>query len=60
MSLVKIIAFLVSLAIFCAGLYVMGSSFYVTGWEAVMFLAGILVSCIGFAIPIHVLKRVDG
>jgi hypothetical protein len=38
----------------------MGSSFYVTGWEAVTFFAGIMVSCIGLAIPFHVLKRVDG
>ncbi len=56
----KIIAFLVSLAIFVAGMYVMGSAFYVTGYEAITFFAGILVSSIGLAIPVHVLTRADG
>ncbi len=56
----KIIAFIVSLAIFCAGMYVMGSAFYVSGYEALTFFAGILLSSLGLAIPVHVLKRVDG
>lgn len=56
----KIIAFIVSLAIFVAGLYLMGSAFYVPGWEAAVFFAGILASSIGLGIPVHVLKRVDG
>ena len=57
---VNIIAFVISLAIFVAGLYVMGSAFYVTGAESIVFVAGILCSAIGVAIPIHVLKRIDG
>lgn len=56
----KIIAFLLSLAIFLAGLYMIGSAFFVTGWEAAFFFAGIVVASIGFVIPVHVLKRVDG
>ncbi|MGX5680083.1 hypothetical protein [Schumannella luteola] len=56
----KIIAFIVSLAIFVAGLYLMGSAFYVPGWEAVVFFGGILAASLGLAIPVHVLKRVDG
>ncbi|MDO7882333.1 hypothetical protein [Antiquaquibacter soli] len=56
----KIIVFLVSLAIFIAGMYLMGSAFYVPGWEAAVFLGGILASSIGLAIPVHVLKRIDG
>ena len=56
----KIIVFLVSLAIFVAGLYLMGSAFYVPGWEAWVFMAGILATCVSIAIPVHVLKRVDG
>lgn len=38
----------------------MGSAFYVPGWEYLVFLAGILCSSLGVAIPVHVLKRVDG
>jgi hypothetical protein len=57
---VNIIAFVVSIVLFVGGLYVMGSAFYVAGAEYPVFLAGILASCLGVAIPIHVLKRIDG
>jgi hypothetical protein len=57
---VNIIAFVVSILLFVGGLYLMGSSFYVEGWEYLLFLGGILASSLGVAIPIHVLKRVDG
>jgi hypothetical protein len=57
---VNIIAFVVSIVLFVGGLYVMGSAFYVVGAEYPVFLAGILASCLGVAIPIHVLKRIDG
>lgn len=56
----KIIAFIVSFAVFVAGLYLMGSAFYVTDWEALVFMGGILAVSLGLAIPVHVLKRVDG
>lgn len=56
----NIIAFVVSIVLFVGGLYVMGSAFYVAGAEYPVFLAGILASCLGVAIPIHVLKRIDG
>ncbi|MCU1580400.1 MAG: hypothetical protein JWP19_2604 [Rhodoglobus sp.] len=56
----NIIAFVVSIVLFVGGLYVMGSAFYVVGAEYPVFLAGILASCLGVAIPIHVLKRIDG
>ena len=56
----KLIAFLVSLALFVAGLYIMGSAFYVPGFEAPLFIGGILVTSAGLALPVHVLKRVDG
>jgi hypothetical protein len=57
---VNIIAFLVSILLFLGGLYLMGSSFYVEGFEYIAFLGGILACSLGVAIPIHVLKRVDG
>ena len=56
----KIIAFVISLVIFVGGLYVMGSSFYVPGFEGLVFFAGILACAVGIAIPVHVLKRIDG
>ena len=55
-----IIAFVVSFAIFLGGIYVMGSAFYVPGFEAAVFIAGLLLSALGIFIPIHVLKRIDG
>jgi len=57
---VNIIGFIVSIALFVGGIYVMGSAFYVPGLELVVFLAGMLASIIGVFIPIHVLKRIDG
>ena len=56
----NIIAFVVSLALFVLGFYIMGNAFYVTGAEFPVFIGGILVSSIGVFIPIHVLKRIDG
>ena len=57
---VNIVAFVISLGLFVAGLYVMGSAFYVEGAEFPVFLAGIACSSLGVFIPIHVLKRIDG
>ena len=56
----NIIGFIVSIALFVGGIYVMGSAFYVPGLELVVFLAGMFASIIGVFIPIHVLKRIDG
>lgn len=55
----KIIAFVVSLALFVGGLWIMGESFSVVGAESVVFMAGILACTLGIAIPVHVLKRLD-
>lgn len=56
----NIIAFVVSIVLFVGGLYVMGEAFGAVGYELLVFLSGILLSSIAVAIPIHVLKRVDG
>ena len=56
----NIIGFVISLALFVAGIYIMGSAFYVTGFEFWAFLGGIAVSSLGIFIPIHILKRIDG
>ena len=56
----KMIAFLVSLALFVGGIYLMGSAFFVPGLEGVLFIAGILITTAGLFVPVHILKRVDG
>ena len=38
----------------------MGYSFYVVGFAGVMFVSGILAIALSIAIPVHVLKRIDG
>jgi hypothetical protein len=57
---VNIIAFVISLALFIGGFFIMGWAFYASGFEAPVFVAGILCTSLGFVIPAHVLKRVDG
>ena len=56
----NIIGFVVSLVLFVLGFYIMGSAFYVTGAEYLVFLGGILCSSLGLIIPVHILKRIDG
>jgi hypothetical protein len=56
---VNIFGFVISLALFVGGIYLMGQAFYVEGLESVVFIGGILVTSLGVAIPIHIMKRVD-
>ena len=56
----NILAFLVALVLFVGGLFLMGYSFDATGYEAAMFLAGVLAVGAALALPVHVLKRIDG
>jgi hypothetical protein len=56
---VNIIGFVISLALFVGGIYIMGEAFYVEGLESVVFIGGILVTCLGVFIPIHILKRIN-
>lgn len=56
----NIIGFLISIVLFVGGLYIMGSAFYVVGFEAPVFIGGILVTSLGLIIPVHLLKRIDG
>ena len=51
--------FIVALVIFLASLYCFTLAFAVPGWEMVLFIAGILGVSISFAIPFHLLKRVQ-
>lgn len=56
----NVFAFVVSFALFVGGILLMGYAFYIEGFEAAAFLAGILITSAGVAVPIHVLKRIDG
>lgn len=56
----KVLVFIVAFAIFLAGLYLFALAFQVVGFEIVLFTAGIVATAIAIAIPVHVLKRLDG
>ena len=56
----KVLVFIVALAIFLAGLYLFALAFQVVGFEIVLFIAGIVATAIAIAIPVHLLKRLDG
>lgn len=56
----NVFAFIISLALFLGGLALFAYSFFVEGFEGVMFVGGILAVSAAIAIPVHVLKRVDG
>jgi hypothetical protein len=55
----NVIAFIISLALFVGGIVILGYSFSVVGYELPVFFGGILVTSLGVAIPIHLLKRID-
>lgn len=56
---VKVFAFIVALVIFVGSLYLFTLAFAVPGLEIVLFIAGILGVSISFAIPFHLLKRIQ-
>ena len=55
----NVIAFVISLALFVGGIWVMSAAFAMPGLELVVFFGGILLSTLGVFIPVHVLKRVN-
>ena len=55
----KIFGFVISLALFVGGIYMMGEAFYVEGLESVVFIGGLLVTSLGVFVPVHIMKRVD-
>ncbi|GAB3606944.1 hypothetical protein GCM10027413_23530 [Conyzicola nivalis] len=56
----NVIAFVVSLGLFVGGILIMGYSFDFEGFQLPSFFAGLLITSAGVALPIHVLKRIDG
>jgi hypothetical protein len=66
---VNIIGFIAGIVLFVGGLVLMGYSFQPIDWlphvlgidpRSAVFFAGIMATVVGFAIPIHVMKRIDG
>ena len=55
----KVFAFIVALVVFLGSLYLFSLAFAVPGFEALIFAAGIIGVSISFAIPFHILKRVQ-
>jgi hypothetical protein len=60
MGSMNLFAFIIGLALFIGGFLLMGYSFYVVGFEGAVFFAGILAVSAGLALPVHILKRIDG
>lgn len=56
----NVVAFLISMAIFVFGLWLMGTAPVMAGFEAITFLGGILAVAVAVAIPMNVLGRGDG
>ncbi len=55
----NIAAFIVSFVLFVGGIWLLGAAFSATGYELLVFFAGILCSTLGIFIPVHILKRID-
>lgn len=56
----NVFAFVIAIALFIGGLALFAFSFYAVGFEGVMFIGGILAVSAAIALPVHVLKRIDG
>jgi len=56
---VKVVAFIIGFVIFLASLYCFTLAFQVPGWEIAIFLLGIIGVSIAFAIPFHILRRLQ-
>ena len=55
----NIVAFIVSALLFTAGIYLMGASFAVPGWELLIFFLGILAVAAAFFIPVQVIGALE-
>ncbi|MGV8877359.1 MAG: hypothetical protein ACOH1K_07595 [Rhodoglobus sp.] len=55
----NIFGFVISLALFVGGIYLMGESFAAVGIESIVFTGGLLVTSLGVFIPVHIMKRID-
>ena len=56
----NVVAFLVAMGIFTFALWLMSIAPEVVGFEAILFMAAILLASIAVAIPVNLLGRSDG
>ena len=56
----KIIAFVIALALFILGIVLMGYAFEPDASHGILFFSGIVSVAVSLAIPFHLLKRIDG
>lgn len=56
----NVVAFLVAMGIFTFSLWLMSIAPEVVGFEAILFMAAILLASLAVAIPVNLLGRSDG
>lgn len=56
----NVVAFLIAMGFFVFGLWLMGISVSLPGFEAVTFFGGILCASLALAIPMNILGRSNG
>jgi hypothetical protein len=55
----NVIALIVSGVLFLGGLALMGYAPEFTGWQGLTFIGGVIAIALSFAIPVHVLTKLD-
>jgi hypothetical protein len=55
----NIVAFIVSALLFVGGVYLLGASFAVPGWELLVFFLGIIAVSAAFFIPVQVIGALE-
>lgn len=55
----RILEFIICFGIFLFGVWLLGIADVVVGWQPAVFFAGILCIAASFAIPVHILPRLD-
>jgi len=54
----KYVVFVIAFVLFLAGLYTLALSFSATSWQGFIAFGGLLLVCLAYGIPAHLLKRV--
>ncbi|GAB2520274.1 hypothetical protein [Paramicrobacterium agarici] len=49
--------FIISFLLFVVGLFLFGVAFNAAAFQAVIFFAGIILVCLSFGIPAHILSK---
>ncbi len=59
MTVMNVVAFIIALALFVFGIFLMGVAVTLTSFQGLVFFVAILIVTLGIALPIHILKRID-